>query len=330
MGFIYRMSTKEDQAELMRLWSDHSGWGPVDAATWEQLFLHYPEGNVPFVVAENAKTGEIVGQLAFLPRTVRVGGRTVKALKIGALIVSPELRVSILGILGNPFSHPGAAMYFYGIEALKPQGFELAYIMPGKMVASLFRIYRPMQCGTFPLWSLKLPLDRPFPEIDGYTAGPLRKWDDRVDRLDAEAMRLHGCSGLRDSRMLPWILTRPDRDYHTLALERDGELVGLVVSQHKKKQGQWLICDLLVRDADDSLRALLRACCNMAHSKSLAATVESPIREVSILVTPVLRPALTEMEFLRDDFEFVLAVHSLNSSLSAEVAPAHWYIAANE
>jgi hypothetical protein len=328
MALVCRLHTQEDEPALIRFWSDHSGWDRVDAETWAHRLLRPPMGRAAIVVATEPDTGEVRGQFAFIPSLVSVGDREVTALRPFAPIVHKEQRGSFLSLAMNPLQHPVVAMYRHGVEALRARGDGLVYMMPDPNWARLFRLFPAMRCGSFPLWSRPLPLPAPLPLGFGYEAGPIVPRGDRVDRLWQAARRSHGCSVVRDSRSLPWKIG--SGDYEILGVERNGELVGLVASRQKGER-QWLICDLIAADTAASLRAVLVAACNLGHERSLAAEPANPITKVAVLVTPVLEPAVRELGFKRDAYDFHLVVQPLDPSLSKdEIMPARWYLSPND
>jgi hypothetical protein len=196
-----------------------------------------------------------------------------------------------------------------------------------------FQMFPMLHCGSFPLYSLPLPLAKgggaELPLGDGYTVGPPPTWDDgRVDRLWQSWSRLHACSVVRDSRILPWKIGRGD--YQLTAVERFGELVGLAAS-HRKGDRQYLISDLLAADADDALRATLAAAVNRGHDEAITAPTDKPINKVGLLVTSVMEPVVRALGFARDAYDFPMVVHILDPSLAkADVAPSQWYLSAND
>jgi hypothetical protein len=321
----YRMFTPADEPELIDLWSNSSGWDRVDAEAWAHRLIYPPLGAAEIVVAEDRDTDRIVGQFAYIPSLVSVDGQEVKALRPFAPILSEALRT---GRIPNPLTHPVIAMYRFGVSELRARGHGLIYMIPDPRWVLLFRFFPFLQTGQFPLWSLPLPLSSPFQLPNGFSTGELAGWDQRVDRLWAQARNLHGCSVVRDSRILPWKIG--SGDYTVTQVERDGELVGLVASRHKGDR-QWLICDLIAAEGGDSLRATLMAACNVGHDASRNAPPGDHIEKAAVLVTPPMRPALTEIGFQRDDYDFSLAVHILDKSLDKSlVSPERWYLSAND
>jgi len=328
MTLAYRMHTKADEPALIKLWSEYGGWDQVDAAAWAHRLLETPVGPAKIVLATNAETGEIVGQFAFIPSLVSVGGREVPAVRPFAPIMARTGRDVVL--TANPLEHPVVAMQMYAVKALREKGFELMYSVPDPQWAMFCRLFPNPQrhVGSFPLWSRPLPLPAPFPLEAGYTAGPLTPKGERVDRLWKAASKLYGCLVVRDSRGLPWKIG--SGDCTVLGIEKGGELVGLVASR-AKGDGQWLVCDLLAAGGDGALRATLAAVTNLADAQARAAGPDRPITKVGILATRLLEPAARELGYSRDDYEFPLLVQTLGPDIKREdVAPERWYVSAND
>ncbi|MGI8757163.1 MAG: hypothetical protein ACR2MB_15180 [Acidimicrobiales bacterium] len=324
MKLVYRMHTKDDEAALIRLWSEHGGWDQVDAETWAHRLLRPPLGEAAIALAVDADSDEILAQFAFIPSLISVNGREVSALRPFAPVFATAARRRSL----VTSVHPVLKLYWHAVGALRARGDGLIYMVPDPRWVRFLRLLPYMQCGSFPLWSLPVPLVAPLSLGSGYAVASLPTWDERVDRLWDSASRLHQCLVVRDARTLPWKLSHGD--YTVTAIERGGELVGLVASCQKGDR-QWLVCDLLAADDGDSLRATLTAAVNIGHAEAVAAEPERPIRKVAILATPVLEPVLRDLGFTRDAYDFPLMIHILNPALpKQDVAPERWYLSAND
>jgi hypothetical protein len=320
------MHTESDEPSMIRLWSEHGGWDEIDSQIWAHRFVNTPLGAAPTVLATDAVSGELVGQFPFVPSLVMVNGQPVRALRPFAPIVAKSARGSFLS--ANPFDHPIVAMYMHATKALRSRGEGLVYMVPDPHWLPFFRVFPMLQCGSFPLWSRSLPLSVRLPLGEAYRAAPLQTWDERVDRLWRATLRLHGCLVVRDTRMLPWKVSHGE--YNITVVERQEELVGLVVSRRKGER-QWLVCDVLAADSGESLRATLIAVTNVAHAMAVVAPAEDPIHKVAVLTTPVLEPVLRELGFARDAYDFPLVVHVLDPAIAShDVAPARWYVSAND
>ena len=321
----YRQYQDADIPALLRLWEEETSWGSLTAPQWRDKYIDRPDGPAVIVVAVDER-GDVAGQGVCAPARVGLGDREVRAARLSALILRKELRRALLSL--NPLNHPVAMLYRYAVDVLRERGEGMIYSVPDPRWMRLLRIFPALHSGTFPLYSLALPLAAPVPLDHGYTVGPLQAWDQRVDRLWEVASRGYGCMVARDSRVLRWKVGNGDFD--VLGVERDGQLVGLAAS---RRQGgpQWLTCDLLAVDTGDALRATLAGVANLAHSKALVAHPEHPIHKVAVLATPAMEPVVRALGFARDSYDFPLMVHILDSAIPKDaVAPARWYISAND
>lgn len=204
-GLTYRILRESDIPALRQLWEGESSWGPLTPETWERLFASPFLGPSLVVVAANEQD-EIVGQLAFMPSRVTVDGKETTSVRPFAYILSKALR-SWSPVI-SPGDHPFGGMYACGVQEVAARGDGLLYALPHPTFARLLRLFPAFQSAVFPYWSVPLPLERPRPLAPGCDAGPLDRWDDRVDDLWDSASRLHRCSVVRDSRTLGWKLDR--------------------------------------------------------------------------------------------------------------------------
>lgn len=328
MALTYRMHTRDDEPELIRLWSEHSGWDQVSAEAWAHRMLHPPFGEAAIAVATDGATGPIVGQFAFIPVQVAVDGCELSGLRPFAPIVSKDLRTPTWS--ANPLKHPVAEMYSQAAKAWRRRGAGFIYMVPDPRWQRLFRMFPMFTAGSFPLWSLPLPLPADaVPALPaGYSAGPLNAYDERVDWLWQRSARLHGCQIVRNAQTLRWKIG--SGDYQVTAIERDGELIGLAASRPKGDR-QWLVCDVLVADADAALRATLIALIGLAQQAALDTATPRPVQKIAMLVTPPFEPVLRELGFVRDSYDFPIVIHLLDSTISrADLAPARWYVSPND
>ena len=197
----YRIMEPGDLPALLRLWRDEAGWGDLKPEVWKSWFEDAPYGQ-PTVVVATDDAGGIFGVFVFIPAMVSIRGRTVRAFRPGAPIVSrtaPKGKFSL-----NPLDHPAARMYLFGLDALRARGDALLYMMPDPHWVPFLRLVPGLQTGKFPLFSMPLPLERPMILGDGYVTGPLERWDERVDALWNKFSRLHSCQIVRDARALAW------------------------------------------------------------------------------------------------------------------------------
>ena len=319
----FRVLESGDESGVATLWATETPWG----APQPELVAWYhanPCAGSFIVVAVDA-VGEVVGQIVMMATRVSVAGREVPAIHVFAPIVSRAARESVR--VTGPSDHPIAQMFAYAMAEARRRQFALIYSMPAAKWLGFFHRLPQLSYAQLPLWSLPLPLAGPLPLENGYVVSRLVTYDERVDTLWSAASCLAGCRTIRDAGMLQWRVGGPL--YDVTAVERNGELVGLVAA--KEKDGQWTICDLLARDTGPSLRMTLAAACNLGHVQSLLPNRKNPLRKVALLTTAALAPAAAELGFARDAYDYLLLVRALDPSIAKEdVAPDLWYVSDNE
>src|SRR5690348_16121729 len=102
MRLTYRMFQDDDFPGMQRLWEEATGWGGLTREVWRRYADEGPLGGMACVVAQEPKSGKIVGQFAFIPSLVSVDGRVMRAFRPAAPIVGKEARWAGL----NPLRHP--------------------------------------------------------------------------------------------------------------------------------------------------------------------------------------------------------------------------------
>ncbi len=325
MAIDCKFHTSAMLPEVERLWREASDWGDWfdDLRRW---FDAAPFDKLCIVVATDTESGEIVGQFCFIQTRVMVNGKQLRAVRPFGTIVTPMMRDAF--VMRHPLDYPAGSMYDCAVEELQAMGNQLIYMVPDPRWTRLFKMFPHFQTGSFPLWSLPVPLNEPMALNKAYTAAPLKTWDERVERLWEKASRLYGCTLVRDCATLRWKLADPN--FTTTALERDGELVGLVASRHKGDR-QWLICDMLCADAGESMHATLTAASNVAHEKSVMGGGKEVIHKVAVLTTPLMEPVVQDLGFVRDAYDFPFVIHILDRTIAVEdVNPSRWYVSAND
>jgi len=326
MALKYEFHLDATLPGLERLWREATDWGENTFDTLRPWFDSAPFGKPRIVIATDTESGEMVGQFRFMPLWVTVDGKEIRAVRPFGTIVTPAMHAA--AVINTPLDQPAVAMYTRAVVELKAMGEQLIYMVPDPRWMRLFKMFPFLQTGTFPLWSLPVPFEKPVDLDKAYSAAPLKAWDERVDRLWEKSSRLHGCMVLRNRSTLRWKLS--NASYTTTAVERDGELVGLVASRQKGDR-QWLVCDMLCADAGDSMRATLTAASNVAHEKSLTGDGKEAIHKVAVLATPLMEPILRDLGFARDAYDFPIVVHVLDEKIAAEdVNPSRWYVCATD
>jgi hypothetical protein len=311
------MAEPADHPALRSLWERSSGWGSVTAFMWRRYVEEPPFGGVTMVLAESA-AGEVVGSFAFLPQLVSVGGQEVRSCRPLAPIVGEGARARF----ENPLAHPVAGMYLYAVDALRARGDALIYMVPDPRWKRLLRMLPWFRAGSFPLYSVPLPLAAPLLLAPGDRACEVEPGDGRLDALWTRARSRHRCAVVRDGRTLPWKIW--SGEYGVVGVERDGDLVGLAAAREKGDR-QWLICDVLAAD-DDALASVLAAAVERG-----AEAAGSRVGKAAVLVTPAMEPVVRRLGFVRDAYDFPMLVHVLDAEIPRhDLDPSGWYVSAND
>jgi hypothetical protein len=180
-----------DLPGLERLWQEATDWGEQTLRRLHEWFMEAPFGRPRIVVATDAESGENIGQFRFMPSRVSVDGREVRAHRPFGTIITTRMREAVKS--SNPLEQPAVAMYMHAVAELQARGEQLIYMVPDPRWVRLFKMFPFLQTGSFPLWSLPVPLEAgPLALGRGFTAAPLAAWGDgRVDALWNAARRVH-------------------------------------------------------------------------------------------------------------------------------------------
>ncbi len=324
MRLTYRMHTKDDRNELIRLWSEQSGWDVLDAKTWEHRFLDTPFGESAIALAIDKDTDAVVGQCMFIPALISIDGRELRAYRTFAPLLHQEMRG--LNLL-NPFKHPLYRMYKFATDFFAKTRVCLAYSMPDPRWLRAFQLLPNFQIGKFPLWSLKLPLEKRFGFTHDVEIREISPNDDELNELWRKTAAFYECAIVRHAEFLPWKTSHGNYFYQ--GVFRAGELVAFAASVFKQRDNQWLICDILAID-NKSLEAAIRASCNAAQDFQ-SDNSDKKINKAAILATDLMIPIVKKLNFHRDEYDFPFVVHLLDETVSKEeVAPSRWYLSAND
>jgi hypothetical protein len=324
MNTAYRMYNPEDIDPLVEFWNQNAGWDQIDRRQWETRFYHTPFGHSSVVLAEDKDSNEILGQFVFIPSVVNIDGREVKGFRPFAPVVKESVRskmgfVKVAEIVLN--------MYNFAVDQFKKEGVGLMHMLPDPRWSRAFQFLRDVQTGYFPLWSLPLPLNKSFDIPEGFEVEPVKPTDEHINDLWNKANRLYGCMLNRSAKALPWKIRYSS--YQMLSVLKDKELIGFSASRGIR-DNQWLICDMLTADGNESLLTTIKATCNMGQEFATTHE-EAAIRKVAVLATPLIQQQIETLDFKKDTYQFPVVIQVLDSSLSKEqVAPERWYVSAND
>ena len=327
----YRLFEENDAPAVAALWERETDWGRIEASRLETL-LRTPAGEGILALAiedDGTRRGRVVGQLMFLPTAVCVDGEVVRAVRPAAAIVAADVRDGLHSADVVEFGHPVVALYALAVEEAQTRGARLVHALPNPGVLRFFELIGGGGIQLFPLWSRGLASGDPAERLPaGTTARLVTSYGDPIQELWEASARVWPCQVRRTPRDLDY--KAAVRSVTPVLIERSGSPLAFAAGRPFGDR-QWLVYDLLVRDAAESLRAALVASVQAAHEHRAAAETDKPIEKVGILATPAMEPVLAALGFARDNYDFPLVVHVLDPLLDpACVAPERWYVSAND
>jgi hypothetical protein len=318
------MHTPDDVDNLVKFWSENSGWDVIDRTEWERRFYNTPFGAASVVVAADQLTQEILGQILFIPTEISVDGTQIKSYRPYALVIKKTFRsglrfLSLMEIVRK--------MYNHAIAHFKTIGIGLIHMIPDPGWVRAFKFMSNVQTTNFLLWSLPLPLPQKFEISFEYEIKLSTPSTEEIDNLWEKSSRLYGCSLPRNARTFLWKTSHGE--YRPISIYKKGELIGLSASIVKDKDKQWLICDIISADGEQSLVITLKATCNSAQD--YVCSKRTAVQKAAILATPLLEKEIEKLGFIKDTYKFPLLVQILDANLSSKaVAPERWYASAND
>lgn len=331
MGISYRMANDADINAMAQFWSENSGWDIIDDTEWKRRFTNTPFGDAVVSLATDEETKKIIGQFVFIPVTITLSGKEVKAYRPFAPILQETLqsKFGIASLLTG--QHPILKMYRKVAADLTQQGVSLIYIIPDPRWARILQNFPIVMTHKFPLWSFLLPLNKNFQLAENITVEKINPADSEVDLLWQEASVFYSTAIVRNSKTLLWKTSHGD--YKVFAIRRNNQIIGWFAVIYKLKDHQWLICDMVTKDQNEILDITLKAACNIIQEedKKLLAN-DGQKNKIALLATSLIEPIVKKMGFLQENYYFTLAVHLLNKNGidKNNIAPSNWYVSAND
>ena len=325
------MSDGNDYDALAAFWNENSGWDVIDGNEWKRRFDSSPYGNSVVSIAIDKDSDKIIGQFVFIPVNAVVNGNEVKACRPYAPIIQESLQTTfgISSLLTG--KHPILNLYKKAAKELIRQGISLIYMVPDPRWARIVKSFPFLMSHNFPLFSRSLPLDKNYELPDNISFKEISPADEEIDGLWQHAKHVYPSAMIRDSKTLPFKTSHGD--YKVIAIYNKAEMIGLFAVVYKKNDHQWLICDIVTKDANESLSDTLSVACNIIHEKNSKNSItEERINKIGILATPSIEAIVKEMGFKQENYQFTMVVHILskNGFDKNNVLPANWYVSAND
>lgn len=331
MHISYRMATSDDVNAMARFWSENSGWDIIDSAEWNRRFTNTPFGDAVVSIATDDETKKIIGQFVFIPVTIAVSGKEVKAYRPFAPILQETLQTKfgIAALLTG--QHPILKMYQNVARDLTKQGVSLIYIIPDPRWSRVLQAFPSVMTHKFPLWSCSLPLDKGFELPVGVTTERIQPADPEVDSLWQQASGVYSAAIVRNSKTMIWKTSHGD--FRVFAIRRNGEMIGWFAVVYKQKDHQWLICDMVTKDKVENLSITLKSACNIIQQEDkMLPSSSTHSKKIALLATAAIEEIVKHIGFRQENYHFTLAVNMLdkNGIDKSKITPANWYVSAND
>ncbi len=223
-------------------------------------------------------------------------------------------------------------------EAVTKQETCLFYMLPDPRWARVLKAFPFIKTHKFPLWCHPLPLQAYFELPKGITIDKINPDNPKIDLLWQQASNIYPTLVKRNSKTLAWFFfffffRAIQNDLAIYCVMNHDEMVGLFAIVYKKNDHQWLICDMLTKDKNESLTLSLKAICNTIESENrILKTKSDHERKIAILATPTIEKKVAALEFEKDDYQFTLALDLLNINGvdKKSISPSNWYVSAND
>lgn len=331
MRIKYRMANDGDVDAMADFWSKNSEWDIIDRIEWEKRFVHTPFGRAVVALGIDEESGEIIGQFIFIPVDIVVKGIEKKAYRPFAPILQKALqtRFGIASLLTG--QHPLLKMYKIIANQLTKEGIAMIYMIPDPRWSRVLQAFPFIHTHRFPLYTRVAVTNDEHIFPDTITTSKISPCDTEIDMLWEECATVYSCSIIRNSKTLPWKTSHGH--YKIYIVKRNDRAIGLFVLIYKQKDQQWLICDLLAIDKNESLDIILQAACSTVQKEiKTSQLANDQAAKIAILATPAIEEVARRHGFEKNDYHFTLAVHVLNKDDvdKKDISPENWYISAND
>jgi hypothetical protein len=325
MKSVIRFYTPDDIDELVHFWNENGGWDIIDRTEWEKRFYNTPNGPCSIVIALD-ESKKIVGQFIFIPTKVLIGNEIYDSFRPHAPMIRKDVR-SDLGML-TLFEYI-SKMYKFAVKNFIKQKTYIIFMLPYRRWARAFKFIKGTMVDSFPLWSFSMQDPETFILPPEYSVENIKADDERINDLWEKSRNLFKCCAVRDASVLSWKLSL--KKFFVIGILNNGRLAGLCACLYSEPDKQWLLNDILAED-EETLEIVIKAACNEAGLFKLSLKDSGDtVRKVAILVTPLIEKVVSRLSFYKDNYDFSVVIHILNSKFKKkELAPQRWYFSAND
>ena len=316
----YRLFDKKDLPGILSLWENFSGWAGITSEQFTQWYINTPLGSCLIVVATD-ETDTVLGQIVLVPAQVILNGQSLKAVRLSAPILHPELRQADL----RNKSHPVIMMVTKSVELASEKGYHILYSLPAHAwIGSLNILQRlgmhDLQMASYECRKISL-IDEAIWSICSGNAlmiSQVQHFSKSYDDLFAEATKQFPFSLCiaRTTERLQWKIS------HHIVLEIRNEQ-GLIGYVAYKKNG--LLVDIMAR-TPAHLKQVLTASLKALHHQN-DHRIKVPFDEIKFMMTTSVRNLLEGINHQPANFQFALASYPLQNHIDKHaIAPEHWYM----
>ena len=333
MNITYRNFISEDTDHIISFWNENSGWETdMDRTEFGVRFCSSPFGNPIIMLAIDNEAGNIVGLFCFLPFHVTINNKEEKCYRFFGAVFKESFRekFGVTSFLRG--THPLNKLYVKGVEQAVEENAVIMYGIPDPRLSKVLRAL-PFDTHKFPLWSYKLSTDTTFEFNDNTYVKDMDTTDQGINHLWEQTPKCNFCTLTKNAFFYQCKVSISHNRYRLKGFYINDKLVGLFTLSYKTHAFQWTIGDLLTLDHDEMLTRTLQAACFSAQLEYLRKEKE-PGKEykASVLATPLIEQKMKELNFYKDNYDFVFAVQLINKSKISkkEIAFENWYVSATD
>lgn len=316
----YRLYKDEDLPGILLLWENYSGWGAITSEQFTQWYVNTPLGACLIVVATD-ETDTVLGQIVLVPAQVVLNGQRLKAVRLSAPILHPDLRQADL----RSSSHPAMMMVMKGIQLASEKGYHILYSLPAHAWIGVLNLLqraglRNLQMAAYECNSISLTEDATWSDCvsNNLVASRVQNFNRSYDELFADAINdfpISVCIA-RSAERLQWKIS------HHIVVEVRNEH-GLLGYAAYKKNG--LLVDLLARTNDD-LKKVFTASLKALHFKN-DHRIDTSFEEVKCMMTSSIQKLLEGINHQPANFQFAFGSYPLQKTIDKHaIAPGQWYM----
>lgn len=317
----YRLFEERDIPGILSLWENFSGWGGITEQQFDEWYIHTPHGKCIIIVGIS-EMDEVVAQTVFIPATLFLDGKELKALRLSAPILHKDFRLTDLR---NP-QHPAFRIVKTGIELGVKMGYHVLYSLPAHGWIGFMKLMPKfgmpeVLITEYDCVAISLNDESVWEEETGnhLIVNVTDSFNESYDQLWADATQMFPvpCGIVRSSSQLQ----RKISHHLVFAVSEDERLLGYTA--YKKTDG--LLVDMLARNPGDLKRVFL-ASLRAMHYKNPNRQVVS-FEEIKLMLSPQIKSLIAGIKYQPVKFQFAFGCCPLQPLVDQNsIQPEKWYI----